>query len=186
MVMFICDICKKEFKTNQHLHQHKSRKKACVNDNSVSDMTTVNNENKNINDYNINNLILHDDKNNMSYNDIITFLITYKNIQAFIKDKNEINELREEKEKLREENEKFKKQLEVINNIIKNETNGVPSSKPTYPYCEPIGKPSCQPTLELTSNQINPSCQLTEKKCVSPQGKKLVAPIRRTKTVTPT
>jgi len=160
MVMFICDICKKEFKTNQHLHQHKNRKKACVNDNADSNITNINNENKTINDYNINNLILEHDKTTMSsdmtMNDILSFFKTYKSIQDLIKDKNEINELREE-------NKKFKKQLEIINNIIKNETNGEPSCKPSYPYCE-----------------------LIEKKCVSPQGNKLVMPYKRAKIVSPT
>jgi hypothetical protein len=173
MVMFICDICKKEFKTNQHLHQHKNRKKACVNDNADSNIANTNNENKNINDYNINNLILEDDKMSMSsdmtINDILTFLKTYKSIQDLIKDKNEINELREE-------NEKFRKQLEVINNIIKNETTREPSSQPTYHYCELIEKPSSKHTKK-------PSDKNTEK----PSSEhKLVMPYKRAKIVTPT
>jgi len=180
MVMFICDTCKKEFKTNQHLHQHKNRKKACVNDNADSNITNINNENKTINDYNINNLILEDDKTTMSYdmtpNDIVSFLKTYKSIQDLIKDKNEINELRKENEKFREENEKFKKQLEIINNIIKNETNGEPSSHPTYHYCEFIEKPSSKHTKK-------PSDKNTEK----PSSEhKLVMPYKRAKIVTPT
>ena len=171
MVMFICDICKKEFKTNQHLHQHKNRKKACVNDNAGSNIKNVNNDN--INDCNINNFILHDDKMSMSsdmtMNDILSFLKTYKSIQDLIKDKNEINELREE-------NEKFRKQLEVINNIIKNENNGEPSSQQTYPYCVSIEKYSSKHTK-------NPSDKNTEK----PSSEhKLVMPYKRAKIVTPT
>jgi hypothetical protein len=165
MVMFICDICKKEFKTNQHLHQHKNRKKACVNDNADSNITNINNENKTINDYNINSLILEHDKTTMSsdmtMNDILSFLKTYKSIQDLIKDKKEINELREE-------NEKFKKQLEIINNIIKNETNGEPSSQPIFPYCALIEKPA-------SKHKEKPSSE-----------HKLVMPYKRAKIVTPT
>lgn len=179
MVMFICDICKKEFKTNQHLNQHKNRKKACVNDNACSNIIMLDDD-KNINGCNINDLILDDDKMTMSYdmkpNDILSFLKTYKSIQDLIKDKNELNELKKEKEKLREENEKFKKQLEVINNIFNNETNEETSCKQIYPYCEPTEKPSIKHTKKPSSkNKENPSSE-----------HKLVMPYKRAKIVTPT
>lgn len=133
MVMFICDICGKQFKTTQHLNQHKNRKKTCVNVNAGSSNNVILEEgNKSINKYNsIDELILYEDKSNMTYNDVIVFLNTYKNIQEFIKDREFILKNKNEIINLREENAKFKKQLEIINNTIKNETTEQSSSQPT-------------------------------------------------------
>jgi len=42
---FQCDICEKIFKTNQHLTQHKNKKKPCTKINETHDKSKINNQN---------------------------------------------------------------------------------------------------------------------------------------------
>jgi hypothetical protein len=122
MVMFVCDICGTNFKTTQHLNQHKNKKKTCVKAKYETNKTLLFDET-------INEIGLHEDKSNITYNDIVIFLNTYKNIQSFINDKEFVLKSKNETIKLREENLKLKKQLEIIKNIIKNDFSKQPSGQ---------------------------------------------------------
>jgi hypothetical protein len=122
MVMFVCDICGTNFKTTQHLNQHKNKKKTCVKAKYETNQMLLFDET-------INEIGLHEDKYNITYNDIVIFINTYKNIQSFINDKEFVLKSKNETIKLREENLKLKKQLEIIQNIIKNDFSKQPSGQ---------------------------------------------------------
>ena len=128
MVMFVCDICGKNFKTTQHITQHKNKKKTCVKANyETKNILLYNNINNIDESISINEIGLHEDKYNITYNDIVIFFNTYKNIQSFINDKEFVLKSKNETIELREENLKLKKQLEIIKNIIKNDFSKQPS-----------------------------------------------------------
>ena len=105
--MYSCDICKKEFKTTQHLNQHKNKKKACSLNSSGDQLTKVIPPLKN---------------NELSSDDIMKFISTYKTFQDLIKDKEMLAEYKEKLIALQNENNMLKEQIKLINNIINNNT----------------------------------------------------------------
>lgn len=111
MVFFNCDICNKSFKTNQHLTQHKNKKKSCINNNKKCDETLTDIINKKTS---------CNEKNNLTINDVLTFLKTYNTIHELIDDKNSIIAYKNEINELKEENIKLREQLEIINKLIQN------------------------------------------------------------------
>lgn len=110
MVFFNCDICGKTFKTNQHLTQHKNKKKSCTNNKKIDE--NINNIiNQNINGNNINQITI---------NDILMFLKTYNSIQELMNDKELVNKYKTEIDELKNENIKLREQLDIINKVIQN------------------------------------------------------------------
>ena len=109
MSLYYCDLCKKGFKTNQHLMQHKNRKKICTNSPNIVDSSLVNTSTL------LNNIELSSD-------DLIKFISTYKTIQDLIKDKDTITEYKQKISQLKKENTMLKHQLCLINKLIKNTT----------------------------------------------------------------
>lgn len=107
MSMYACTVCKKEFKTTQHLNQHKNKKKVCSLNSSDNVLTTSTSLLKN---------------NELSSNDIMKFISTYKTFQDLIKDKEMLAEYKEKLIQLQNENNILKQQLKLINNVIKNTT----------------------------------------------------------------
>ena len=106
MSKYVCEICKKEFKTTQHLNQHKNKKKICV-------MNIVN--------HHLDEIVVlpNEDSTNKP-----TFDLKLSEILEIVKltnqYKNKIKELELDKQKLQE-------QLDIIKKIItptekKNET----------------------------------------------------------------
>jgi hypothetical protein len=102
--MYPCDMCKKEFKTTQHLNQHKNKKKACSLDNQLTKAIPL----------------LKNDE--LSSNDIMKFISTYNTFQELIKDKEMLAEYKEKLIQLQNENNILKQQIKLINNVIKNTT----------------------------------------------------------------
>ena len=112
MSMYYCDLCKKGFKTNQHLIQHKNRKKICTNSSNIVDSSLINTSTL------LNNIELSSD-------DVIKFISTYKTIQDLIKDKDMIMEHKQKIVQLNKENTKLKHQLHLINKLIKNTAENI-------------------------------------------------------------
>lgn len=116
MVFFNCDICGKTFKTNQHLTQHKNKKKSCINNNKKCNETLTDIINNNI----INKKTSCNEKNNLTINEILTFLKTYNTIHELIDDKNSLIANKNIIDELKEENIKLREQLDIINKVIQN------------------------------------------------------------------
>ena len=112
MSMYTCVTCKKEFKTTQHLEQHKNRKKICIvmPDSINASLTDTIPLLKN---------------NDLSSNDIMKFISTYNTFQDLIKDKELVEEYKKTIMQLKKENTMLKHQLHLINKVIKNSTETI-------------------------------------------------------------
>jgi hypothetical protein len=110
--LYPCNICNKEFKTLQHLEQHKNKKKPCspIDTSSGSSNSSTSSNSS---------LISFNDKIFEENNDIINFVKMYSNINNFIKDKNLIDTYKQQIVVLQEENKKLKYQINLINKISK-------------------------------------------------------------------
>jgi tRNA U34 5-methylaminomethyl-2-thiouridine-forming methyltransferase MnmC len=102
--MYPCDICKKEFKTNQHLTQHKQRKKMC----------TLSNLHLNA----IVTLPTKTSSSDLKITDILNFIKTAEDIQNLINDKKLIEEYKNTIAALTKENNALKEQIKTIQQII--------------------------------------------------------------------
>lgn len=107
MSMYSCEICKKEFKTTQHLNQHKNRKKTCVNNTNNSLNST---DNLGLGGINI--------KTNLTVVDVVNFIKTYKNIVEFVEDSKKISEYKNIILELKKQNLQLKQQLSAIEKVI--------------------------------------------------------------------
>lgn len=130
MAMYICSKCGKEFKTTQHLNQHKNRKKTCV--------PNVGSENSSIDiDASIDNIVqipkvldansnddiffqnsINELEKNINNNNIIKFLKTYNCLIHLMNDKDLVVEYKKQIQDLQNENTKLKRKIETIYNTI--------------------------------------------------------------------
>jgi hypothetical protein len=104
MSMYPCDICKKEFKTNQHLMQHKHRKKMCT-----------------LSNLHLNKIVTLPTKtpsSDLKFTDIINFIKTAEDIQNLVNDKQLIEEYKNTILTLTKENDALKEQIKTIQQII--------------------------------------------------------------------
>ena len=108
MTMYPCHICKKEFKTTQHLEQHKNRKKMCT-----------------LSNLHLNKIVSLPNKtasDDLNIAEIMSFIKTAEGIQSLLNDKKIIEDYKNIISNLTEENTMLKNQLHLINKVIKNST----------------------------------------------------------------
>ena len=117
MAMYPCHICKKEFKTTQHLEQHKNRKKLCilssknVHLNSIVTLPTETNTDVLV--------------SKLKVTDIIQFIKTAEDIEKLIKEQEMLTFYKNKIINLEQENAKLKKQLSVIKDVIQSNKNEI-------------------------------------------------------------
>lgn len=104
MSVYRCDICKKEFKTNQHLNQHKNKKKVCTLSNLHLNANVI--------------LPTKTDTSKLDLLNIMKFLQTAEDIQKLLDDKKIIEEHKNKINELEKENNKLKEQLTLIQKVI--------------------------------------------------------------------
>ena len=115
MSMYMCDICKKEFKTTQHLNQHKNRKKICTLSNKhLNEVVTL--PTKTASD-------------DLNITEIMSFIKTAEGIQTLINDKKIIEDYKNTITNLKKENEALKAQIKNIQQII--QSSFTKNSEPT-------------------------------------------------------
>lgn len=117
MAMYPCHICKKEFKTTQHLEQHKNRKKLCslslknTHLNGIVTLTTETNTDVLV--------------SKLKVTDIIQFIKTAEDIEKLIKEQEMLTFYKNKIINLEQENAKLKKQLSVIKDVIQSNKNEI-------------------------------------------------------------
>jgi hypothetical protein len=117
MAMYPCHICKKEFKTTQHLEQHKNRKKLCILSlknphlNSIVTLPTETNTDVLV--------------SKLKVTDIIQFIKTAEDIEKLIKEQEMLTFYKNKIINLEQENAKLKKQLSVIKDVIQSNKNEI-------------------------------------------------------------
>ena len=110
--MYVCEICKKEFKTTQHLNQHKNRKKSCVNNCHNNVLNSPNSVDKmGLDGINV--------EPKLNCVDVIKFIKTYNNIVEFVEESKKLLAYKNEIIELKKENDKLNKQLLSIQKVIK-------------------------------------------------------------------
>lgn len=127
MSMYSCEICKKEFKTTQHLNQHKNKKKTCVNNTNNSLNST---DNLGLGGINI--------KTNLTVVDVVNFIKTYKNIVEFVEDSKKISEYKNIILELKKQNLQLKQQLSAIEKVIQPKNVTVKKRSLSYLEISPL------------------------------------------------
>lgn len=136
MLMHSCNICNKQFKTTQHLNQHKNRKKSCVpnvdnasNNSSVSSVSSIflkkimSPSLHNYSDKQINNGSSEKTDFELTLDNILNFVKTAQEIQKLLQDKEQIDEYKNQIIQLQNENLQLKNKLGLVNRIIKDKGN---------------------------------------------------------------
>ena len=110
--LYSCANCKRQFKTNQHLEQHKNRKKSCamvITNEHLNEVVVLPKETTT-------NISLYDIK----LTDILNFVKTAQSIQELMKDKELIEEYKLKITQLENEKKDIQDQLDTIKTIINN------------------------------------------------------------------
>lgn len=111
MGYFPCPLCNKQFKTTQHLNQHKNRKKSCS-------LSITNTQNSIIVDLPKKELNDKSEILNLKLNDILELVKSVQDYKTKIK-------------YLESENNKLKEQLSIIKNVVQNTNDNVYQFKGT-------------------------------------------------------
>lgn len=111
MGYFSCPLCNKQFKTTQHLNQHKNRKKSCS-------LSITNTQNSVIVDLPKKELNNNNEIFNLKLNDILEVVKSVEDYKTKIK-------------YLESENNKLKEQLSIIKNVVQNTNSNMCQFKGT-------------------------------------------------------
>ena len=136
--MYVCEICKKEFKTTQHLNQHKNRKKMCTLSNKhLNEVVTLPTKTA---------------SNDLNITEIMSFIKTAEGIQSLLNDKKLIDDYKNTIYELEQENNKLKEQLTLIQKVISIQPVGAREDTNNKPN-ECIVKKTCKYSKK-NSNEI--------------------------------